>query len=322
MNRLFTFLFLFSFLLLVSCKDEDCCQEVIENEIFLDLGHNKPYINGSVYYGRNQYVEYYPGNLPIILSVPHGGNMMPDEINDRIYGTKVNDANTKELSKVIMNILNLNFGDRPYVIINNLDRKKMDANRDSVEATQSNRFAKRAWEEYHYYIESAKNKIIQDFEYGLFLDIHGHGKNPNGFYDLRIWLGYLLTGDELDKSNFELNNDIYENKSSIKTLSSISSENFVQVLRGQNSFGSILDSLGYACIPSINDLGPEGMRYFSGGYNTYVHGSVETGGKISSIQIEAPKPGVRDNYSNWNAFGEALSFTLERYFKSHYNMDL
>ena len=323
MNRLFTFVFLFSFLLLVSCKDEeDCCQEVIENEIFLDLGHNKPYINGSVYYGRNQYVEYYPGNLPIILSVPHGGNMIPDEINDRTYGTKVNDANTKELSKVIMNILNLNFGDRPYVIINNLDRKKMDANRDSVEATQSNRFAKRAWEEYHYYIESAKNKIIQDFEYGLFLDIHGHGKNPDGFYDLRIWLGYLLTGDELDKANFELNNDIYENKSSIKTLSSISSENFVQVLRGQNSFGSILDSLGYACIPSINDLGPEGMRYFSGGYNTYVHGSVETGGKISSIQIEAPKPGVRDNYSNWNAFGEALSFTLERYFKSHYNMDL
>ena len=309
-------------MLLVSCKDEDCCQEVIENEIFLDLGHNKPYINGSVYYGRNQYVEYYPGNLPIILSVPHGGNMIPDEINDRTYGTKVNDANTKELSKVIMNILNLNFGDRPYVIINNLDRKKMDANRDSVEATQSNRFAKRAWEEYHYYIESAKNKIIQDFEYGLFLDIHGHGKNPDGFYDLRIWLGYLLTGDELDKANFELNNDIYENKSSIKTLSSISSENFVQVLRGQNSFGSILDSLGYACIPSINDLGPEGMRYFSGGYNTYIHGSVETGGKISSIQIEAPKPGVRDNYSNWNAFGEALSFTLERYFKSHYNMDL
>ena len=309
-------------MLLVSCKDEDCCQEVIENEIFLDLGHNKPYINGSVYYGRNQYVEYYPGNLPIILSVPHGGNMMPEEINDRIYGTKVNDTNTKELSKVIMNILNLNFGDRPYVIINNLDRKKMDANRDSVEATQSNRFAKRAWEEYHYYIESSKSKIIEEFNYGLFLDIHGHGANPDGFYDLRIWLGYLLTGDELDKSNFELNNDIYENKSSIKTLSSISSENFVQVLRGQNSFGSILDSLGYACIPSINDLGPEGMKYFSGGYNTYVHGSVETGGKISSIQIEAPKPGVRDNYSNWNAFGEALSFTLERYFKSHYNMDL
>ncbi len=93
MNRLFTFLFLFSFLLLVSCKDEDCCQEVIVNEIFLELGHDRPYTNGSVYYGRNKYVEYYPGNLPIILSVPHGGNMMPDEINDRTYGTNVNDVN-------------------------------------------------------------------------------------------------------------------------------------------------------------------------------------------------------------------------------------
>ena len=49
MNRLFTFLFLFSFLLLVSCKDEeDCCQEIIENEIFLELGYDRPYINGNV----------------------------------------------------------------------------------------------------------------------------------------------------------------------------------------------------------------------------------------------------------------------------------
>ena len=43
-------------MLLVSCKDEeDCCQEIIENEIFLELGNDRPYINGSVYYGRNKY---------------------------------------------------------------------------------------------------------------------------------------------------------------------------------------------------------------------------------------------------------------------------
>jgi len=322
MNKKFLFLFFFSCFLIVSCKDEVCCEKIVENETFLELGHDKPYINGSVYYGRNKYIEYYPGNLPIILSVPHGGNLMPNEIKDRTYGTKVNDANTKGLSIAIMDILNLNFGSRPYVIINNLDRKKIDANRDSIEGVQKNIYAKRAWEEYHYYIEYSKNKIIQDFNYGLFLDIHGHGINPDGFYDLRSWLGYLLKGDELDKPDYELNNISYQKKSSINTLVTISSEDFVKVLRGVNSFGSMLDSLGYKTLPSINDLSPEGMRYFSGGYNTNFHGSSENGGQISSIQIETPYPGIRDNNFNWNKFGEALSVVLQRYFKLHYDIDL
>jgi hypothetical protein len=322
MSKKSLFIFFFLFLIIVSCKDEECCNEVIKNEIFLELGYDKPYVNGSVYYGRNKYIQFYPGNLPIILSVPHGGNLKPDEIKDRTYGTKVNDTNTKELSIAIMDILNLNFGSRPYVIINNLDRKKIDANRDSIEGVQKNIYAKRAWEEYHYYIEYSKNKIIQDFNYGLFLDIHGHGINPDGFYDLRSWLGYLLTGDELDKLDYELNTISYQKKSSINTLVSISSDDFVEVLRGGNSFGSMLDSLGYKSVPSINDLGPEGMRYFSGGYNTNFHGSSENGGQISSIQIEAPYPGIRDNYSNWNKFGEALSVVLQRYFKIHYDIDL
>jgi|TARA_B110000881_G_scaffold218285_1_gene237504 hypothetical protein len=322
MNKKFLFLFFFSCFLIVSCKDEVCCEKIVENETFLELGHDKPYINGSVYYGRNKYIEYYPGNLPIILSVPHGGNLMPNEIKDRTYGTKVNDTNTKGLSIAIMDILNLNFGSRPYVIINNLDRKKIDANRDSIEGVQKNIYAKRAWEEYHYYIEYSKNKIIQDFNYGLFLDIHGHGINPDGFYDLRSWLGYLLKGDELDKPDYELNNISYQKKSSINTLVTISSEDFVQVLRGVNSFGSMLDSLGYKTLPSINDLSPEGMRYFSGGYNTNFHGSSENGGQISSIQIETPYPGIRDNNFNWNKFGEALSVVLQRYFKLHYDIDL
>ena len=36
---------------------------------------------------------------------------------------------TKELSKAVMDVLKSNYGSRPHLIINNLDRKKMDANR-------------------------------------------------------------------------------------------------------------------------------------------------------------------------------------------------
>ena len=48
--------------------------------------------------------------------------------------------------------------------------------------------------------------------------MHGHGANPDGFYDLRTWLGYLLNKDELQLSDSELNTSNYQNKSSINTI--------------------------------------------------------------------------------------------------------
>ena len=64
------------------------------------------------------------------------------------------------------------------------------------------------------------------------------------------------------------------------------------------------------------------MRYFSGGYNTYVHGSVETGGGISSIQLEMPAPGIRQNANQWNDFASALSEVIIVYFKVHLDISL
>ena len=60
------------------------------------------------------------------------------------------------------------------------------------------------------------------------------------------------------------------------------------------------------------------MRYFSGGYNTARHGS-RSGGVISSIQIELPKPGIRDNQSTWSSYSKALNSTINEYYKVHLN---
>ena len=164
--------------------------------------------------------------------------------------------------------------------------------------------------------------VKQDFTYGLFLDIHGHGANPDGFYDLRTWLWYLLNKDELQLSDVELDNENYQNKSSIKTLSIISPENFIDVLRGNNSLGSLLDSLGYKSVPSVNDPSTNGTHYFSGGYNTKTHGSAISGSPISSIQLELPKPGIRENSLQRKNYSESLVITLQKYFKIHYGIDL
>ena len=312
LRLIYLFLFLF-----IACEDNKETNETqvvvpkdtVEVEVFPELGHDGPYQSGKVYFGRENYIEYYAGNLPIILSAPHGGQLTPDEISDRTYGTFVTDLNTYELTKTIMDSMIVRFGGYPHVILCKLKRTKLDANRDSIEAAQENKYALRAWQEYHHYIEVAKKKITNDQGSGLFLDIHGHGINPDGFYDLRTWLGYLISSEELDQSNGALNTNLYQSKSSISAWVDSSSYSFIEVLRGKVSFGSILDSLGYKSLPSINDLSPDGMRYFSGGYNTARHGS-RSGGVISSIQIELPKPGIRDNQSTWSSYSRALNLSL------------
>ena len=321
LRLIYLFLFLF-----IACEDNKETNETqvvvpkdtVEVEVFPELGHDGPYQSGKVYFGRENYIEYHAGNLPIILSAPHGGQLTPDEISDRTYGTFVTDLNTYELTKTIMDSMIVRFGGYPHVILCKLKRTKLDANRDSIEAAQENKYALRAWQEYHHYIEVAKNKITNDQGSGLFLDIHGHGKNPDGFYDLRSWLGYLISSEELDQSDGVLNTNSYQSKSSISAWVDSSSYSFIEVLRGKVSFGSILDSLGYKSLPSINDLSPDGMRYFSGGYNTARHGS-RSGGVISSIQIELPKPGIRDNQSTWSSYSKALNSTINEYYKVHLN---
>ena len=321
-------IYLFTFLL-IGCEDNKETKETqvvtpvdtVEVEFFPVLGHDGPYESGSIYYGRESYIEYYAGNLPIILSAPHGGQLIPDEISDRTYGTLVTDANTYELTKTIMDSMIVKFGGYPHVILCKLKRTKLDANRDSIEAAQENRYALRAWQEYHHYIEVAKKKIEDSQGNGLFIDIHGHGKNPDGFYDLRTWLGYLISSEELDQSDEILNTNSYQSKSSINNWVDSSSYSFIEVLRGKVSFGSILDSLGYKSLPSENDLSPSGMRYFSGGYNTARHGS-RGGGVISAIQIELPKLGIRENQSTWSSFSKSINSTISTYYNIHLNINI
>jgi N-formylglutamate amidohydrolase len=290
-------------------------------DTFPSLGHDGPYHANSIYYGRGNYIEYHAGNIPIILSAPHGGWKTPDEIADRTYGTTITDANTYELTKTVMDTLTAMFGGKPHVILSHLKRIKLDPNRESEEAAQGEKYALRAWEEYHHYIETAKAQVTQQFGSGLIFDMHGHGANPDGFYDLRSWLGYLLKVAELDQSDDVLNSAYYKNKTSIRSLVDSSSYSFIDVLRGNSSMGTLLDSLGFGCVPSINDPGPAGSRYFTGGYITWRHGSVD-GGIISAIQVEAPKPTIRENQTTRSKFAHAMGIAVGIYYERHLRRSL
>jgi len=86
--------------LIISCSisiSNDAFVDVFSDENFKILGSDGPYYYGEQYSGRNNYITYYPGNIPVILSIPHGGELVPLEISDRTYGVSVTDSNTIEL---------------------------------------------------------------------------------------------------------------------------------------------------------------------------------------------------------------------------------
>ena len=317
--RLFTCIIFFSFL---SCKKEENKKDMVIGAIeFPILGEDGPYNYGQTYQGRNAYTTYYPGNIPVILSIPHGGDITPLEISNRTYGVTVTDSNTIELGIAIRNYFYWNYNIRPYVIINNLKRTKLDANRDRVEAAQGNIYAERAFDEFHFYIEKAREDIIMKFGTGILFDIHGHGINPDGFNDLRTWIGYLLTSDELDNSNDYIDQNISINDVSIYSILNSSGKTLSELLNGPSSLGGLFENNDYTALPSPQSRSPEGMRYFSGGYNTFRYGT-NRDFNFSSIQLEFPFQGLRDTPQSRNLFAATFVGLVQEYFLIHLNIDL
>lgn len=277
----------------------------------------QPYAPGQTYFGRSNYIEYISGNLPVIISEPHGGSLLPAEIPDRTYGTFATDSNTEDLVRKMRTELQNLTGLVPHVIMCRLDRDKIDCNRDIIEGAQGDPEAEQAWTEFHNFITYAHTNTSATQPRGFYLDIHGHGHDIQ-----RLELGYLLSSTQLGFSDATLNGNVaYENQSSIRTLSQQSPLPFATVLRGSNSFGALINAEGYPAVPSPADPDPGTNAYFNGGYNTDRYSSVN-GGVIDGLQIESNMDGVRDTAANRTAYAKSLARVLEQIFAVHYGINL
>jgi hypothetical protein len=270
------------------------------------------YRAGERYFGRRSYVEYQAGDLPLVLSVPHGGYLEPDEIQDRTWGTVVQDRNTQELVRTLADSLASVTGGVVHLVISHLHRLKLDPNREIVEAAQGSPFAEHAWDEYHDFIEHARGTIAADHNRGLYIDLHGHG-HPNQ----RLELGYLLTTSDLTRPDVELNAQEFVAKASIRTLAQDTDSSFASLVRGGSSLGGLLQARGFPAVPSPQYPDPGGEPFFSGGHNTARHGSRD-GGPVSGVQLEMNWTGVRDETTSHEAFAAALVTALRSYFEVHF----
>jgi hypothetical protein len=282
------------------------------------------YSPGKTYFGANQYTEYICGNLPVILSAPHGGELNPTNIPDRncIDCVIINDGFTQELVLDMYLLIKNKTGCYPHAVINRLHRRKLDGNREIIEAANGNTNAENAWYEFHNFTESAKKSVTESFGKGLYLDIHGHSHSKQ-----RLELGYLLYTSELKKSDAILNSQEYIGYSSIKNLvgDNLSQLTHAELLRGKYSLGSLMADATYPSVPSLKDPFPmTADDYFSGGYNIARHGSYKSG-TIDGIQIEINSD-VRFNESVRHKFAEDLvdkiiDFLDLHYFKDFKNFD-
>jgi hypothetical protein len=268
---------------------------------------------GKSYFGRNNYVEYIPGELPIVISAPHGGVLQPAEAADRTSGRVIADRNTVELSLAVRDALSDATGYAPHVILSHLHRSKLDPNREIVEAAQGDPFAENAWHEFQDWIEEARVFVADDYDRGLYFDMHGHGHSIP-----RVEIGYLLSGSDLNQNDDALNNMTMVEKTSIRDLGRHAPETFSELLRGPKSFGGFLGDEGVRSIPSPEDPSPGSYPYYTGGYNTREHGSRSPSEIISGIQLEHQYPGLRDSDANRRVYAAQLASAIRIFMLEHF----
>ncbi|MBN2161156.1 MAG: hypothetical protein JW807_17345 [Spirochaetes bacterium] len=240
---------------------------------------------GSLYYIATSIpgdVIYLAGNLPLIISVPHGGGLSPD-IPDRKaswgFINKNNDDATIELALDIVRAIGEKTGGKfPHVVINNLTRAKIDQNRGwGKDGNPTTGRGGEAWKDFHHRFigSTAIPAVLNAFGSGLFIDLHG---KPD-WYGADVIIGYNLSAWQLSNSDRHLDTSKknYAAKSSIGFLSKKLEgwTGFSELLRGRVSFGSLLqkglDELGrvrqrrYFAVPRLDYRKP--LMNLSGGYN-------------------------------------------------------
>jgi hypothetical protein len=270
--------------------------------------------SGASYFGRNQYIEYVAGDLPLVLSVPHGGDLRPDEIPDRDQAVTVGDPWSIEYTLAVADVIYQLTGHHPHVVINHLQRVKLDANRDLPYGAQDSPAAQQAWQEFHDFLDQAEAAAVEQCGRGLYLDLHSNGQ-PGGW----IQLGYGIPATDLTLSNEELDRPGHVAESSLRSLATVSGEGLSSLLRGPGSLGGLLEARGYRAVPSDIAPWPSGITYYDGGYNVFRHGS-KNGGGVDGIQIETSVDYIRPE--RIQTYARVLGEAILSFMEMHYGFDL
>jgi hypothetical protein len=281
---------------------------------------------------RQSSIDFYPGTMNIIFSVPHDGDL-PSNLPKRPKGacrklnssskkcyyqnpclpskykidTKIchishgRDIHTRLLALALRYELNQLLQLKPFVIINRLERSKVDMNRFIDEGTFGITNSMHAWIRYHFYLKHARELIMNnEYNYdgkGLLFDLHSQ-EHDEGWVEL----GYMINSRQLLKKKYDL-------KSS--SLSSYLAKLFhpLEIISGNKSLGYFITKYKYLATPSPLFPTPPDHSYFEWGYTIEEYGRYKN---FSAIMIESPANELR-NLTKLYFYAKSLALAIHDY---------
>ena len=269
---------------------------------------------GKPCFGRERYVEYIPGTLPIVLSAPHGGREKPAELPDRAEGTFAFDVNTQELARAIDDAFLARTGQHAHVVLCLVSRRKVDCNREIAEGAAGHPLAERTWKDFQGFIQEARTEVVAKHGQGFYIDLHGHG-HPDG----RLELGYAHGRAELGLKDADLGRAELVAKGTLRLFASKDPAGYPALLHGPRSLGGLLEQAGFPSTPSPAKPLPDDP-FFNGGYNARTH--TAEGTRFAGLQIETNSKGVRDTEASRRRFAETLVTQLSLYLDERMGLKL
>ncbi len=226
-----------------------------------------------------------PGNLPILLTVPHGGAATIPNVPLRSSGTTVTDAYTLETAEAVAKQLERALGAQPYFVAARFSRKYIDANRTAAEAYETPA-AKPVYDAYHREIARYVAEIRERFPRGaLLLDIHGQGDDPDV---------------------------VHRGTRNGATVAALLRRHGNAALTGPDSVLGALAGRGYRVFPPNTPPGaPPEHRGYSGGHIVHLYGNGGTAG-IDAIQLELGRA-LRSDARFAAALGDAIAVFCRAY---------
>ncbi|KAL9558214.1 hypothetical protein PS6_001383 [Mucor atramentarius] len=244
------------------------------------------------------------GNLPLIITAPHGGFLKPESIPDRTRNGSaiLGDMYTKDIALGIEQFVTNHYRNAaPHIIANDISRRKADPNRSLEEGTESEA-GEKVWKEYHNRVKDSVERVLEANICGLLVDIHE--------------LGYLLSSYELRSDKIRLDQAILE-KSSIQSLAKRRLRNKAphRLLRlfGDSIMKSSKNQI--SVLPSSIIPSPIDADYFMGGFTTQYYHNYWNG--LDAIQVEIPKH-LRWNEKNREHVIRALSLAIIKMLDDYY----
>ena len=277
------------------------------------------YKEGNIYYDKNKWVEFIPGNMPLVISVPHGGLINLTDVPDRTCPDAITviDTHTQDLAKAIDSVFRRDYHFHPSIILCTLRRLKVDMNREIELGTCGNELMRTPWMQWHDWVDTALAMAVKQYGQSAYIDLHAQG-HP----EQRLELGYLLTPKELEESSKGDNDTAYTYKASIKNLIAANKGKLTlkELLTGPNAFGTWMVESGFPSVPSKQDpYAFSNQKYFNGGYNTARYARYPN---VFGWQIETNSKGVRDTPEAYYRFAEAFVKNIMRYIATYTSIDV